>query len=66
MCANNLFLELVLLVLLGLLVIGAADDEIEFCLLDVLDVLIETVLEGLLGEGEDVDDDVEETGEVWS
>ena len=66
MCANNLFLELVLLVLLGLLVIVAADDEIEFCLLDVLDVLIETVLEGLLGEGEDVDDDVEETGEVWS
>ena len=66
MCENNLFLELVLLVLLGLLVIVAADDEIEFCLLDVLDVLIETVLEGLLGEGEDVDDDVEETGEVWS
>ena len=66
MCENNLFLELVLLVLLGLLVIVAADDEIELFLLDVLDVLIETVLEGLLDEGEDVDDDVEETGEVWS
>ena len=48
--------------------IVASVDEIELWLLDVLDVLIETVLEGLLDEGviEDVDDDVEDTGEVWS
>ena len=48
--------------------IVASVDEIELWLLDVLDVLIETVLEGLLGEGvvEDVDDEVEDTGEVWS
>ena len=65
MCENKLFLELVLLVLLGLLVMVASVDEIEFCLLDVL---IETVLEGLLDEDvvEDVDDEVEDTGEVWS
>ena len=48
--------------------IVASVDEIELWLLDVLDVLIETVLEGLLDEGvvEDVDDEVEDTGEVWS
>ena len=48
--------------------IVASVDEIELWLLDVLDVLIETVLEGLLDEGvvEDFDDEVEDTGEVWS
>ena len=48
--------------------IVASVDKIELWLLDVLDVLIETVLEGLLDEGdvEDVDDEVEDTGEVWS
>ena len=48
--------------------IVASVDEIELWLLDVLDVLMETVLEGLLDEGvvEDVDDEVEDTGEVWS
>ena len=52
--------------LLGLLVIVASIDVTEF-LLFVLDVLIETVLEGLLSVDEDVVEDVEdveETGEV--